>query len=461
MRGRYLRALGSIAGALWLGLPAGGQVASFTIIGELPDGTSAQEARAVSADGVVVVGFASSPDSSQVFRWTESGGVEGLGDLAGGTIAANPFAVSADGGVIVGAGTSGDGGEAFRWSRDSGMVGLGDFPGEEIASFAGAVSANGEMVVGRGNGRAFRWTKGGGMVELDDSPGPLTPWTAQGISADGSVVVGSGFSIGATEPYRRTAEGTMGLGHFPGTLKLGEALAVSANGMVIVGQVAASAQGRNAAFRWSEAEGLVSLFGPEPAGWSEATATSADGSVIVGWADGTFDPPGPHAFIWDAAGGMRKLADELENVHGVDLTGWELEKAYGVSAGGRVIVGTAHSSTEFLNSAFRVELTSPPVIEPVTFEFSGPLKIRERTLAQATFGGVELGEHFSGTLTIGSTEAGSTLIPPATYSFGASQFFATLTGDGVTISTEESDRGMEVRYSSRRWETMKSILLSG
>lgn len=447
MRGKSSRILGAIAAAIWLGLPAGGQTASLTIIGALPDGSSPREAHAVSADGVVVVGFASSLDANQVFRWTESGGVEGLGDLAGGVVAATPFGISADGGVIVGAGTTGVGSEAFRWTRDLGMGGLGDFPGEEIASFAGAVSGNGEIVVGRGNGRAFRWTNAGGMVELDESPGTLTPWTARGVSADGSVVVGSGFSRGATEAYRWTAaDGTVGLGHFPGTLKLGEALAVSADGRVVVGQCAASARGRNAAFRWSEADGLVSLFGPDPAGWSEATAASADGSVIVGWADGTFDPPGAHAFIWDAAKGMRKLADELENVHGVDLRGWELEKAFGISADGRVIVGTAHSPTEFTNSAFRVELSAPPEIEAVAFEFSGPLKIREGTFAQATFGGVELGEEFSGTLTVGATEAGSTLIPPAAYSFVGNQFFATLAGDGTTISTAESDRGMEVRY---------------
>jgi uncharacterized membrane protein len=62
-----------------------------------------------------------------------------------------------------------------------------------------------------------------------------------------------------------------------------------------------------------------------------ALATDADGSVVVGWGFG--------AFLWDESSGMRDLQDALENDYGLDLSGWRLDRATGVSADGRVIVG--------------------------------------------------------------------------------------------------------------------------
>jgi probable HAF family extracellular repeat protein len=50
--------------------------------------------------------------------------MEGLGDLPGGGFFSIARAISADGGVIVGQGTSTSGQEAFRWTEDDGMVGL-------------------------------------------------------------------------------------------------------------------------------------------------------------------------------------------------------------------------------------------------------------------------------------------------------------------------------------------------
>ena len=48
---------------------------------------------------------------------------------------------------------------------------------------------------------------------------------------------------------------------------------------------------------------------------------------------------GERAFIWDALNGMRNLKDVLENDYGLDLTGWTLEYARGVSSDGLTIVG--------------------------------------------------------------------------------------------------------------------------
>ena len=56
----------------------------FMGIGDLPGSTFESRARAVSADGLVVVGGGRSASGREAFRWTASGGMVGLGDLPGG-----------------------------------------------------------------------------------------------------------------------------------------------------------------------------------------------------------------------------------------------------------------------------------------------------------------------------------------------------------------------------------------
>ncbi len=66
-----------------------------------------------------------------------------------------------------------------------------------------------------------------------------------------------------------------------------------------------------------------------------AYAVSADGSVVVG----TGEYASSRAFIWDQSHGMRNLKEVLENDYGLDLTGWTLTRATGISADGLTIVG--------------------------------------------------------------------------------------------------------------------------
>jgi len=95
------------------------RAASFTRLGDLPGGSVA-DARAVSADGKVVVGGGDSPSGNQSLRWTQATGSVGLGDLPGGTFSGGAFGVSADGSVIVGNSNSANGTEAFRWTQGTG-----------------------------------------------------------------------------------------------------------------------------------------------------------------------------------------------------------------------------------------------------------------------------------------------------------------------------------------------------
>ena len=108
------------------------------------------QARAVSADGKVVVGSRFVERSGiEAFRWTAEEGVVGLGDLPGGDFDGEAFDVSADGTVIVGGSDSNLGGlsEAFRWTANTGLVGLGALPGGRD-SVAYGISGDGLVVVG-------------------------------------------------------------------------------------------------------------------------------------------------------------------------------------------------------------------------------------------------------------------------------------------------------------------------
>lgn len=137
------------------------------------------------------------------------GDFDPLGGLPGGAPhrGSAARAISADGSVIVGGSESAAGYmEAFRWTRATGMVGLGYLPGG-FSSYANAVSADGAVVVGGGNSSsgpktAFVWTKNKGMQPLADvlaakGAKNVAGWTleeATGISADGKTVIGVGQS---------------------------------------------------------------------------------------------------------------------------------------------------------------------------------------------------------------------------------------------------------------------------
>lgn len=168
-------------------------------MGDLPGGVFSSSARGVSADGSVITGVSTSelaPSFGEVSRWTESTGLEGLGTLGGSQIPAGiPWQISRDGTTIVGWSSSENGREGFRWTSPKGMVGLGDLPGPVFDSQATDVSADGAIVLGIASGlqgvTSFRWTAATGMVDLGRPPGAGRS-RLLGASADGSVAIGDG-----------------------------------------------------------------------------------------------------------------------------------------------------------------------------------------------------------------------------------------------------------------------------
>lgn len=269
-------------------------------LGNIPGASgSFSTANAVSADGSVIVGRGSSPTGTfESFRWTVAGGMVGLGDLAGGDFNGDARGVSADGNIVVGWSDSANGHEAFRWTADTQMVGLGDLPGGTgFYSQAAAASQNGDVVVGMATGvngqEAFRWTSGEGMVGLGNLIGAFAFSSASDVSNDGSVVVGestNSLGINAREAFRWTSSGGMtGLGDLPGGDFNSRANGVSADGTIVVGR--GSSDAGTEAVVWTESGEIVRLIdllmlqgASGLDGWEllAATAISDDKRWIVG-----------------------------------------------------------------------------------------------------------------------------------------------------------------------------------
>jgi probable HAF family extracellular repeat protein len=258
----------------------------------------------VSGDGSVVVGMASdgaAGNANRAFRWTAAGGMESLGTLNGGIHSA-AYGVSADGSVVVGVtndGAAGNYSRAFRWTATSGMVNLGTLNGGS-SSYAFGVNADGNVVVGQATDgaafdewRAFRWTAAGGMESLGTLNGGIDSF-AYGVSGDGSVVVGTTSDGAAGYEYRAfrwtAASGMQSLGNLNGG-DYSDAYGISADGKVVVGTADDGAAGNvSRGFRWTQSTGMQSVEDwlrasgvavPADMTWV-ATATNADGTVVVG-----------------------------------------------------------------------------------------------------------------------------------------------------------------------------------
>ena len=71
------------------------------------------------------------------------------------------------------------------------------------------------------------------------------------------------------------------------------------------------------------------------------------------------------AFIWDTTNGMQNLKDVLVNDHGLDLSGWTLREALGISPGGLTIVGDGY------NPSGHTEAWVATIPEPATLLLLG------------------------------------------------------------------------------------------
>ncbi len=308
---------------------------SFQGLGDLPGGRFYCIAEAVSADGSVVIGASESAGGNEAFRWTSSGGLQGLGDLPGGGFNSWAKGISGDGSMVVGFSDSGSDSykqEAFKWTQSGGMQGIGFLPGA-TNSIAYGISGDGSVIVGRSNFQAYRYLTASSSIQ---SIGMTSSYV--NISPDGSIVVGDVWS--GHEAFRWSqSDGLERLGYLSVDDAWSLAHAASSDGSVIGGESGAPPLSMEA-FKWTRAGGMIGL-GDLPGGkfFSIANAVSGDGSVIVGESDTGLGGGLNEAFIWDGLNGMRNLKLVLENDFGLDLTGWTLYSAMGISADGLTIVG--------------------------------------------------------------------------------------------------------------------------
>jgi len=314
-------------------------VPSFQGLGDLPGDIFYSQAFGLSPDGSMAVGWSWGANGLEAFKWTSAGGMVGLGDLPGANEQSIANAVSANG-VIVGAGNvNGTSEQAFRYTAGGGMVGPGMLSGDNLSSARG-VSNDGAVIVGTstmvppfgpGSFQATRWTAATGMVGLGGLSNGTFQSQANGVSADGNVVVGQwgGRAFRWTE-----STGMVALDYsFNGNPQGAGAQQVSPDGTIVVGYVHQDGIGDGAA-RWTASEGWVPLghlAGGHPTDGGAATDLSSDGAIIVGSEDNI-------AIIWDAANGIRDLQSQLISM-GLDLSGWNLQWANGISDGGTTITG--------------------------------------------------------------------------------------------------------------------------
>lgn len=281
------------------------------------------------------------------------------------------YAISGDGQYVVGTQESTAANTlqyGFRANSSGASAGLGHLPpsgfsGDHTVGYG--ISGDGSMVVGRSNDAAFVWTSPGGIQALPTLPLAGTSW-ATGISSSGGTISGTVWMGTPTSPRAVRWDG----GSAPALLDLpvgraySYAWATSGDGRVVVGDAEGvavrwasdgSAQvlgtgvayaanldgslcvgtsligGSYRAVSW-DAAGTMSLLG-SLGSQSRALGISEDGNVVVGSYGGFYD-----AFLWTPALGMVDLTTWLI-AQGVDLTGWDLERATAVSRDGTAITG--------------------------------------------------------------------------------------------------------------------------
>ena len=292
-------------------------------------------ANGVNANGTAAAGSTDTINSSdRAIRWSNLGGTVSMGLLPGGTFNTYAQAIDASGTILAGFGDSGSS-RAFRWTTTGGYQILPLIPGTGSFNLAWAISQNGAIVVGTSGSsalaRAFLWNSASpaSVLNLGLLPGQPTS-DGRAVSGDGSTVVGNS----GTRAFRWTSgSGMTDLGALPGQVwALGEA--VNTNGTVATGRYNT---GGERGYRWTAATGMVSL-GNTPNGGPTVRprAINGDGTVIIGEC---FDPvAGFAAFIWTPSLGVQFLSAHLA-ARGVNLTGWQITDATGISADGSAMCG--------------------------------------------------------------------------------------------------------------------------
>ncbi|MGC4090959.1 MAG: hypothetical protein QM756_24410 [Polyangiaceae bacterium] len=182
------------------------------------------------------------------------------------------------------------------------------------------------------------------------------PQRAHDASGDCKVVVGWALAPAATLGV--VAEGSSEFALYPiGAVAATTALAVSSDGLVVVGWGTNNGDGTRQAYRWTRtapgkytAERLDDLAGGTVDG--AAVDTNQDGSVVVGF--GT-TATATEPFIWDKTKGVRRLVDELASRGYEWPSTLQLDTVAAINPSGEYVVGT-YTNPEGKPEAWRIRL---------------------------------------------------------------------------------------------------------
>jgi uncharacterized membrane protein len=417
------------------------------------------------ATGVIATGFNGAP----AWRWTPEGGAEditGFLDASGMSAWAQPIAgaVYDDNGIEVAA-------IAYSNAPIVGAVVVGPLPGSSevdgYLSSAYGVSDDGTAVGlaydETGNAVAFIWTAAAGISRLPVNR-PDTYSRANGISHQGNIVYGwndqaDGYRTGVVWQDGQPIDLVDADGN-----PVGEALAASGDGSVVVGGGYYTANGSEA-WRWTAATGTQPI-GILPSGQPQmdqpqahstrparedltrpgaaaapngflppesfAFAVSDDGNVIAG-ASGMW--PVRTASIWTPDTGLQPLADYV-TARGVTIPdGWFLAAATALSADGKTIGGWGLDADGIM-AAFVIDLHDAPAVDAIV-EAHGTVDYND--LVDGPFAGVAAGTEV--TLSFALSPEGFELQPSRATSYpirldtfqfqaGAASETLVATGDG-------------------------------
>lgn len=270
----------------------------------------------------------------------------GIGDLPGGRVHSEALGVSEDGRVVFGEGASArsaDGTEAFLWTDKDRMRPLGGAFPPPVQSQPRGSTPDGKVLVGHsiapgGMPIATIWKGSTAPQSLGDLPGGGEASGALAVSADGALVVGWGSSAAGLEAARWLGGAPAEpLGDLAGGEFHSAAALIARDKKSIVGTGTTAAGQEIAVWSGADVRGLGDLPGGEVA--SEPFAMTPKGDVVVGRGASAGCM---QAARWTAATGLEGLGD---------LPGGPCESiALGVSSDGSVVVG--YASTDAGQEAF-------------------------------------------------------------------------------------------------------------
>jgi hypothetical protein len=465
----------SLCASLILSLLAGHATAgTFTDLGV--DGISLTS---LSVNGHIASGVIG---TSGAWRWTQDSGVVAMDGFV------NSYGMNSYAQPIVGSysATNPATAAAAMYFSNSGIVGVDPIPADPTwgqgtgqgVSTAYGVSDDG-VVVGLAYDAtnlpiAFRWSMAEGWSRLPvNRPNKFS--RANGISRNGSTIFGwndqqTGYRSGVIWRNGQTIDMVDNLGN-----PVGEALAASADGSVVVGYNYGTANG-NEAWRWTEETGVqpigvmsmpsgnvklparirsqmqqqqnipgeqrdVRLQAPDGFFFPQALAlaVSDDGHTIVG---GSGIPPQRSAIIWTDDGANMQLLSDYAAARGVTIpSDLFLLSANGISGDGLTIGGFAAGATNYRSYVVDFHDTRHPLVQLAAVGTIG-----SNDLTSGPFAGVPAGTHVSMTFLLSPN--GSVIAPGQDTAYPVSLGSFSLRAGSAVDSLQPVQGGVSVQITN-------------